>query len=84
MYVSLVTQALHGMEGLLLVNSLHELPYHQWYTLDALDLLLCPHQLALQTALLVLDVLFLKVNVPATISHLLVKPGTNTTYSSCR
>lgn len=29
--------------GSLLVDRLHELPYHQRYTLDALDLLLRPH-----------------------------------------
>jgi hypothetical protein len=31
---------------------------------------LCPHQLSLQAALLVFDVLFLEVDIPATVSHL--------------
>jgi hypothetical protein len=30
---------------LLLINGLHELAYHQRYTLDALDLLLCSYKL---------------------------------------
>jgi hypothetical protein len=54
----------------LLIDRLHELPYHQRHTLDTLDLLLCSHELALQTPLLVLDVLFLEVDVPAPVSHL--------------
>jgi predicted RNA-binding protein len=31
---------------------------------------LCPYQLSLQAALLIFDVLFLEVDVPATVSHL--------------
>jgi hypothetical protein len=54
---------------LLLVDGLHELPYYQGYTLDALDFLLCPDQLALQAPLLILDVFLLQVDVPATVSH---------------
>ena len=56
----------------LLVDSLHKLPNDERYTLNPLDLLLCPDQLALEAPLLVLDVLFLKVNVPApvSVSHL--------------
>jgi hypothetical protein len=53
-------------DDLLLINSLHKLPYHQRYALNPFDLLLCPHELPLETPLLVLDVLFLKVDVPAT------------------
>jgi hypothetical protein len=56
------------LASLLLVNRLHELAYHQRHTLDALDLFLCPDQLALQTPLLILDVLFLLVDVPAPVS----------------
>ena len=51
---------------LLLVNGLHELPYYQGHTLNALDLLLCSDQLALKASLLVLDVLLLQMDVPAT------------------
>ena len=47
----------------LLVNGLHELADDERHALDALDFLLCPHELALQTPLLVLDVLLLQVNV---------------------
>src|SRR3569833_3412530 len=35
--------------SLLLVDCLHELPDHQWDTLDSFDLLLRSHELALQT-----------------------------------
>jgi len=38
--------------GLLLINGLHKLPYYQRDTLYPLDLLLCPHQLPLQTPIL--------------------------------
>jgi len=54
----------------LLVNGLHKLPYHQRHTLDTLDLLLCSYQLSLQAPLLILDVLFLEVDVPGAVSHL--------------
>jgi hypothetical protein len=54
---------------LLLVDGLHELSDDERHTLDALDLLLCPHQLPFQASLLVLDVLFLEVDVPAPVSH---------------
>jgi len=56
--------------SLLLVDGLHELPYHERYTLNTLDLFLCSHQLSLQTPLLIFDVLFLQMDVPATVSHL--------------
>jgi len=59
-----------GEESLLLVDGLHELAYYQRYTLDALDLLLRADQLALQTPLLVLDVLFLEVDVSGHVSRL--------------
>ncbi len=35
---------------LLLVDGFHELAYHERYTLDALDLLLCSHELAFETS----------------------------------
>jgi hypothetical protein len=56
----------------LLIDSLHELPNDERYTLDPLDLLLCPDQLALEAPLLILDVLFLKVDVsaPVSLSHM--------------
>ena len=45
---------MHAVEAgrggnLLLVDGLHELAYHQGHTLDPLDLLLGPDELALQT-----------------------------------
>jgi hypothetical protein len=58
------------MCSVLLVDGLHELPYHERYTLDSLDLLLCSHQFALQASLLIFDVLFLEVDVPAPVSRL--------------
>ena len=58
-----------------MVNGLHELAYDKRDTLDALDLLLCPDQLALQTPLLVLDVLFLKVDVSAAVSRVVAGQG---------
>jgi hypothetical protein len=55
---------------LLLVYRLHELAYDERHALDALDLLLRAHQLPLQTPLLILDILFLKMDVPAQVSML--------------
>jgi hypothetical protein len=43
----------------ILVNSLKELPYDKWNTLDALHLLLCMKILLLQVTLLILDVFLL-------------------------
>jgi hypothetical protein len=53
----------------LLIDRLHKLAYHQWYTLDSLDFLLRSHKLALKTSLLIFNVLFLEMDVPARISH---------------
>lgn len=52
--------------NVLLIDSLHELSYHQGHTLNPLDFFLCPHQLPLETPLLILDILFLEVDVPGT------------------
>jgi hypothetical protein len=54
-----------ALDDTLLVDRFHELPYDERHTLDPLDLLLCAHQLPLQTPLLIFDVLFLKVDVPS-------------------
>lgn len=49
--------------NVLLVDRLHKLPYDERHTLNALDLFLRSHKLPFQTPLLILNVLFLEVNV---------------------
>ena len=69
---------------ILLIDSFHELPNDERYTLNPLDLLLCPDQLALEAPLLILDVLFLEVDVSAPVSHLGVEERAGPkTHSSC-
>lgn len=55
--------------SILLVDRLHELPYHQGHTLNPLNLFLCPYQLALETPLLILDVFFLEVDISTLVSN---------------
>lgn len=83
MNVSCVEAALR-VGVLLLIYRLHELPNNKRYTLDTLDLLLCAHQLPLQAPLLVLDVLFLEVDVPGPLAYRIQRYGFMPTHSSCR
>lgn len=50
-------------ENTLLVDGFHKLADYEGHALDALDLLLGPHEFPLQTSLLILDVLLLQLDV---------------------
>ena len=85
---------MRGRRQVLLVDGFHELADDERYALDALDLLLGPYQLALQTPtsivsifvqlealspnipLLILDILFLQLDVPIKVSvrHSITRP----------